>query len=358
MVVAVAARALRSVSTGRGAGRPPLRSPFPKGKRVARIQVPSELARAQAQPARRSGCAPAIEEIRQEFEHWLGLGYAATAMEIKAGGGTYLLEPWAERSFCGLQVDLAPERLRFRGHMLRCKVLQEIQMPLVTPFETSFGRTTLRRILLVEADVDGVVGWGECVAGEGPFYAPETVETAWSILRDFVWPALRGREFTAAADVWGLLDPIRGNNMAKGALESAIWDAEARQKGVPLWKLIGGEQTEIPCGVSIGIKENDDELERVVEQELAAGYQRIKIKIKPGQDIEPVARIRRRFPRIPPNGGRQQRLSFGRRHVAEPARGLFPNDDRAAARLGRHLESCGVAEENLDAHLPRRMHTQ
>src|SRR5579864_6995472 len=86
--------------------------------------------------------------------------------------------------------------------------------------------------------------------------------------------------------------------MAKGAVEAAIWDAEARQKNVPLWRLIGGERQEIPCGVSIGIKEDDDELERTVEQELAAGYQRIKIKIKPGRDVAPVARLRQRFPRI------------------------------------------------------------
>src|ERR1700688_2599247 len=109
---------------------------------------------------------------------------------------------------------------------LRRMTLREIQMPLVTPFETSFGRTTLRRILLVEADVDGVVGWGECVAGEGPVYAPETVETAWHILRDFLWPALRCREFASAAEVWNLLAQVRGNNMAKASLESAIWDAE------------------------------------------------------------------------------------------------------------------------------------
>lgn len=181
---------------------------------------------------------------------------------------------------------------------LRSITLREIHMPLVTPFETSFGRTTLRRILLVEADVDGVVGWGECVAGEGPFYAPETVETAWHILSDFLWPALRGQEFASAADVWGLLGHVRGHNMAKASLESAIWDAEAKQKGLPLWKLLGGVRREIPCGVSIGIKETDDELERTVERELAAGYQRIKVKIKPGRDVEPVARLRQRFPRI------------------------------------------------------------
>ncbi len=176
--------------------------------------------------------------------------------------------------------------------------LREIQMPLVRPFETSFGRTTNRRILLVEVNLDGVSGWGECVAGEGPYYAPETIETAWHVLRDFIWPILARKEFSAAAQVWEMLAPIRGHNMAKGAIEAAIWDAEARQKSLPLWKLLGGTIEEIACGVSIGIQENDDELVRVVEKELAAGYQRIKIKIKPGYDVQPVRRLRERFPQI------------------------------------------------------------
>jgi len=176
--------------------------------------------------------------------------------------------------------------------------LREVRMELVTPFETSFGRTSLRRILLVELEAGGASGWGECVAGEGPFYSPETVETAWHVLRDFLWPAVRGREFGAAAEIEGMLAGVRGHNMAKGALEAAVWDAEARQKGLPLWKLLGGEREQVPCGVSIGLKENDDELERQVEKELAAGYQRIKIKIKPGRDVQPVARLRQRFPCI------------------------------------------------------------
>jgi len=176
--------------------------------------------------------------------------------------------------------------------------LREIRMALVTPFETSFGRVTDRRMLLVEAESDGVAGWGECVAGEGPFYAPETVETAWHILRDFIWPLLKGRDFASAAEVWATLDPIRGHNMAKGAVESALWDAEAKQKNIPLWKLLGGVRQEIPCGVSIGIKGSHEELVSTVERELAAGYQRIKIKIKPGNDIAPVERLRLQFPRI------------------------------------------------------------
>jgi O-succinylbenzoate synthase len=176
--------------------------------------------------------------------------------------------------------------------------LREIRMPLVTPFETSFGRVTHRRMLLVEADVDGATGWGESVAGDGPFYAPETVETAWHILRDFIWPILKNKKFSSASEVWNLLAPIRGHHMAKGAIEAAIWDAEARRGGGPLWKLLGGVREEIPCGVSIGIKGSLEELSATVEKELAAGYQRIKIKIKPGKDIKPVEHLRQRFPNI------------------------------------------------------------
>jgi o-succinylbenzoate synthase len=181
---------------------------------------------------------------------------------------------------------------------IRSITLRELQMKLVTPFEISVGRTDVRRIFLVEADVDGVIGWGECVAGETPHYSPETTETAWHILHDHLWPLMKGKEFDTAAQVWDLLQLVRGHNMAKGALEAAVWDAEARQKGVPLWKLLGGTRDEISSGVSIGIKDSLDELVAAVKTELAAGYQRIKIKIKPGKDLEPVKRLRQDFPKI------------------------------------------------------------
>ncbi len=176
--------------------------------------------------------------------------------------------------------------------------LQEIGMKLVDPFETSMDRTVARRIMLVQADVDGVIGWGECVAGETPYYSPETAETAWLILRDFLWPLIKGKDFGSAGEVWELLARVRGHNMAKAGLEAAVWDAEAKQKGVPLAKLIGGVREEIACGVSIGIKESLDELTAAVKKELGDGYQRIKIKIKPGYDLEPVRRLRQEFPRI------------------------------------------------------------
>jgi o-succinylbenzoate synthase len=181
---------------------------------------------------------------------------------------------------------------------IRKIMLRELSMKLVTPFQISVGTTDVRRILLVEADVDGVTGWGECVAGETPMYSPETTDTAWHILRDHVWPLVRGKEFASAGDMWGLLEPVRGHNMAKGALEAAVWDAEARQKTIPLWKLLGGTRQEIASGVSIGIKNSLEELVATVKKELTAGYQRIKIKIKPRKDLEPVQRLRQDFPKI------------------------------------------------------------
>jgi o-succinylbenzoate synthase len=176
--------------------------------------------------------------------------------------------------------------------------LREIQLPLLAPFETSFGSTSLRKILLVEVDVDGTSGWGEVTAGENPFYSHETVGTAQHIISEYVWPILRDAEFGSAAQVFDLLARIRGHEMARAGVETAIWDAEAKQKNMPLWKLIGGARIEIPCGVSIGIQPSIEQLIAKVEKELRAGYQRIKIKIKPGKDVEPVAALRERFPQI------------------------------------------------------------
>jgi O-succinylbenzoate synthase len=181
---------------------------------------------------------------------------------------------------------------------LRKLTLREIHLPLVEPFQTSLDTTTLRRILLLEADVDGVTGWGESTAGEDPYYSYETVETAWHILRDYLWPLVKGREFATAGEVFDLFARVRGHNMAKAGLEIALWDAEAKLKKMPLAKLLGGTREEISCGVSIGIQPSIEQLVAKVERELEAGYQRIKIKIKPGWDIEPVRALRERFPRI------------------------------------------------------------
>jgi O-succinylbenzoate synthase len=181
---------------------------------------------------------------------------------------------------------------------LESLILRELHMQMVTPFQTSMETTYFRRILLVEAAVDGVIGWGECVAGETPSYSPETTDTAWHILRDHLFSLLKGKEFASASAVWELLAPVRGHNMAKGAVESAIWDAEAKLKKIPLSQLLGGVRHQIASGVSIGVKASLEELVDAVKVELEAGYQRIKIKIKPGYDLEPVRRLREELPAI------------------------------------------------------------
>jgi len=176
--------------------------------------------------------------------------------------------------------------------------LRELRMKLIAPFETSMETTTIRRVLLTEAVVEGVTGWGECVAGESPSYSPETTDTGWHILRDHLWRLLKGKRFESASQVRDLLASVRGHNMAKAAVEAAIWDAEARQKEIPLSRLLGGTRQEIASGVSVGIKTSLEELVQAVKVELEAGYQRIKIKIKPGYDLEPARRLRKEFPSI------------------------------------------------------------
>jgi o-succinylbenzoate synthase len=176
--------------------------------------------------------------------------------------------------------------------------LREIRMPLVHFFETSFGRTYDRNIVLVTVHCEGVNGWGECTAGEDPFYSEESFETAWYAMVKYLAPAVVGKTLAGGRDAAPLFARVRGHRMAKAAVEDALWDAEAQQRQTPLWKLLGGERREIPCGVSIGIQDSLDQLMQKVETELAAGYRRIKIKVKPGWDIEAFARIRARWPEI------------------------------------------------------------
>jgi o-succinylbenzoate synthase len=176
--------------------------------------------------------------------------------------------------------------------------LREIQMPLVSFFETSFGRTTQRRILLVRVFSDGVVGYGEATSPEGPFYNHESTGTAWHILRDFVIPRVLQASLQGPADVATISKPIRGHGMAKAAVETALWDLHARQADKPLHQLLGGSRRSIDCGVSIGIQDSVGELLKKIEKEVVAGYQRIKIKIKPGWDLDVVREVRNHFPSI------------------------------------------------------------
>ncbi|HZS09884.1 MAG TPA: o-succinylbenzoate synthase [Blastocatellia bacterium] len=176
--------------------------------------------------------------------------------------------------------------------------LREIRLPLVAPFETSFGQTTERRVIIVKVFSEGLHGWGECTVGENPFYNHESTDSAWMIIRDYVAPLVIGQEIESPQQVSKLTGRIRGNKMARGALETAVWDLEARRQERPLWQLLGGTLEEINCGVSIGLQETDAALLKKIETELAAGYQRIKIKIKPGRDYEMTRTVRREFPNI------------------------------------------------------------
>jgi O-succinylbenzoate synthase len=134
--------------------------------------------------------------------------------------------------------------------------LREIGMRLKSPFETSFGITHNRRIVLVEVIADGVTGWGEVTTGETPSYNSETTETAWHVISDFIAPLIVGKNLSSAREVPMLLAGIRGHQMAKAGVENALWDIESQQKGVPLSELLGGTRAEIACGVSLGIREN------------------------------------------------------------------------------------------------------
>ena len=176
--------------------------------------------------------------------------------------------------------------------------VREIRMQLKSPFETSFGSAFDRRILLVEVIADGVSGWGEVTAMEMPMYNSETTDTAWHVISDFLAPHLVGKTVATAADLPGMLEHVRGHQMAKSGIENALWDVESQQKKIPLAKLLGGTLTEIASGVSLGIRENPATLVKTVEKELASGYQRIKLKIKPGKDIDYVAAVRKEYPNI------------------------------------------------------------
>ncbi len=172
--------------------------------------------------------------------------------------------------------------------------LHEIEMRLRAPFETSFGREETKTCLLVRVQADGAEGWGEAPASRAPLYNEETADTAWSVLERFVIPPLLGRPLPSPRDFAQRVAHIRRHHMAKAGLEAALWDLEAQRQGRPLAAVLGGERDRIQVGVSIGIEPTVADMLARVEAFLAAGYRRIKVKIKPGFDIDLVAAIRAR----------------------------------------------------------------
>jgi len=179
---------------------------------------------------------------------------------------------------------------------LRSIELIEINLRLVHFFETSFGRTYERRIILVRVeDADGAEGWGEITCGETPSYSDEWTDAAWVTTEKILAPMVVGKEVENAAAVWGLMKKVRGHRMSKAGIETACWDLEAKKLDMPLWRHIGGTRSEIECGVSIGIQDSVEQLLGKIKTELDAGYRRIKIKIAPGWDYDVIKRVRDEF---------------------------------------------------------------
>jgi O-succinylbenzoate synthase len=184
------------------------------------------------------------------------------------------------------------------GHAVRLEAveLRRLEMPLVAPFRTSFGTQAVRDVLLLRAITDECDGWGECCALAAPLYSPEYVDGCVDVLRRHLLPRLFAPPSLTAEAVAELLRPVQGHRMAKAAIEMALLDAELRAAGRPLAWHLGGVHETVPVGVSVGIQESVPALLDVVEGYLAEGYARIKLKIEPGWDVEPVRAVRERFP--------------------------------------------------------------
>lgn len=237
-----------------------------------------------------------------------------------------------------------------------CVVLRLLRMPLVTPFVTSAQETAVRPFILVEVQAEGLSGFGECVAMADPYYTEETVETAWHILKTFAAPALVGRRLERPEETAAVLGRIRGNRMAKAALEAAVWDWFGKRRGISLRAMLGGGRERVPVGVSLGLYPRLDDLLRDVERHLAEGYRRIKVKIKPGWDTAVLAAIRRSFGDIPLSADANmayppsdaeavKRLDeFGLLYIEEP---LATENLREYARLQAQLETAICLDETV-----------
>jgi O-succinylbenzoate synthase len=177
--------------------------------------------------------------------------------------------------------------------------LKIVRLPLVRPFRTSSSRKDHLDHILVRILAGGVVGWGECASPSDPYYCPETTETCWHILKDFLAPLVLGREWSNIDELVDFYGMVKGNRFARSGLEMACWDALARNQGRSLRSLLGGTRGEVLSGVSLGIEEEIETLLDLIARYLEEGYRRIKLKIAPGKDVEVVRSVRKRYPTIP-----------------------------------------------------------
>jgi len=236
--------------------------------------------------------------------------------------------------------------------------LRLVPLRLRERFEISSGARQDRLILLLALHGGGEVGWGECVAAEDPSYSPETYETAWHVLSEFLIPPVMGTPLATAPDVLKPSAWVRGHFMAKAALEMAAWDLVAKLEGRPLPEALGGRVRPVEVGVSVGLQPSDEELVRKVGGYLEEGYRRIKIKIKPGRDVEMLSRVRGRFPDTPlmadansaytlADAPRLKALdSLGLMMIEQP---LAAGDLRDHARLQRELATPICLDESIES---------
>jgi O-succinylbenzoate synthase len=239
---------------------------------------------------------------------------------------------------------------------VECAVLRHVEMPLKFRFRTSFGETGIKKFLLLELRGEGLSGWGECIAEEGPFYSPETLSTAMPILSAYLLPLILGKAVSSPEEFERLAARIRGNRMAKAAVECALHDLFARAAGVPLGKALGGTREAIEVGVSLGISPTAKETVENVRKHVEQGYKRIKLKIEPGRDVDVVAPVRRMFPSIPLTADANAAYSledaphlarldeFGLDYIEQP---LHHEDLREHAELARRMRTPICLDESI-----------
>jgi O-succinylbenzoate synthase len=199
--------------------------------------------------------------------------------------------------------------------------LHHLSMPLVAPFETSFGRETVRECILLSLQAEGLTGYGECVASREPGYSYETTGTALHILKDFIAPFILRKDILDASDFQKRVEGIRGHHLAKAGVEMALWDLLGKRDGKSLKEMFGGAREKVEVGVSIGIQESASALVRTVASYLEKGYRRIKIKIKPGRELEETSAVRKAYPDL------RLQVDANSAYTLESARALEPLDD-------------------------------
>jgi o-succinylbenzoate synthase len=199
--------------------------------------------------------------------------------------------------------------------------LHHISMPLVAPFETSFGRETDRQCVIITLQSEGLTAYGECVATSEPGYSYETTGTVWHILKDFIAPLILGRDVTDAQDFQKRVEGIRGHHLAKAGVEMALWDLLGKREHKSLREMFGGKREKVEVGVSVGIQESASALVGTVASYLEQGYRRVKIKIKPGRDVNETSAIRKQYPDL------RLQVDANSAYTLETADALKPLDD-------------------------------